>query len=617
MGTIVDITERKNTELSLQNRLKELETVNRLVTSVNINEGLQVMLQTFLDETLKTMMTEVGSVLLLNPESNKLEWVVTKGWFEKMKTTPISLDEGISGYVFTHAEPRIVGELKTDSELSNLIRENVPSNWGAAILPIQSSEGTIGVLFVAVQRPRVISQNQFRLLTIISQLVGNAIARVRLDEQLRFTNRELQNEVKQRAAMQDLLAAERDLLNTTLMSLSEGVITTNESGLVTFINKSAEQITGYSSSDALNQPLQKTFRMLDVETNQAVENIIETLYNLEKNRNDDFRLRIPTLLTGNNEKRLIGGSIASITNLNKVTTGHVLVFQDITVKQQLEAQSMLSQKMEAIGQMAAGIAHEINTPIQYVGDNLGFLNRAFIKINDILNYYQSNIQAHLENCFTQSDLEEIESRLDEKKIKRYVNEIPTAILEATEGIERVRKIVLAIREFSHPSQKEKSATDLNHGIETTITISRNEWKYYADMETELDPDLPLVNCQIDEINQVILNMIINASQAIQDKIKNTPDQKGKIRIKTRKGENDKVVITIADTGSGIPKTILGRIFDPFFTTKGVGKGTGQGLSMAHNIIVNKHSGVIKVDSEVGEGTTFTIELPIDAEKASQ
>ncbi len=166
-----------------------------------------------------------------------------------------------------------------------------------------------------------------------------------------------------------------------------------------------------------------------------------------------------------------------------------------------------------------------------------------------------------------------------------------------------------MREFSHPSEKGKNLAEINHGIETTVIISRNEWKYCAEMELNLDNELPLVFCQIDEINQVILNMIVNAAQAIQEKTPSGSEQKGKILISTRKWE-DKVLITVQDTGNGIPLEIRSRIFDPFFTTKGIGKGTGQGLSMAHNIIVNKHYGRISVDSDLGQGSTFTIELPI-------
>jgi signal transduction histidine kinase len=217
----------------------------------------------------------------------------------------------------------------------------------------------------------------------------------------------------------------------------------------------------------------------------------------------------------------------------------------------------------------------------------------------------------LKSPITQDDLDQLDELARQKKVSYYANEIPRAIEESLDGTERVRKIVLAMREFSHPSEKEKRFSDLNHGIETTSVISRNEWKYCAELVTDLDGDLPLVYCQIDEINQVVLNMIVNAAQAIQGKLPPRSEQKGKILIRTRKHGN-KVLITVQDTGCGIPPEIRARIFDPFFTTKGVGKGTGQGLSMAHNIIVKKHHGIIIVDSEPGQGTTFTIELPVGA-----
>lgn len=207
----------------------------------------------------------------------------------------------------------------------------------------------------------------------------------------------------------------------------------------------------------------------------------------------------------------------------------------------------------------------------------------------------------------------MEGQTDPRKVNLYIKEIPNAIEESLAGVERVRKIVLAMREFSHPSQKEKKLADINHGIETTVTISRNEWKYIAELDLELDPDLPLVNCQIDEINQVILNMIVNSSQAIQEVVDQSPGQKGRISIRTI-NKNDWICIIITDTGNGIPDTIKDRVFDPFFTTKGVGKGTGQGLYLAHNIIVNKHNGCISVESEAGKGTTFIIELPVNRQE---
>jgi signal transduction histidine kinase len=188
-------------------------------------------------------------------------------------------------------------------------------------------------------------------------------------------------------------------------------------------------------------------------------------------------------------------------------------------------------------------------------------------------------------------------------------EVPQAIQQSLQGIGRVTTIVRAMKEFSHPGSEEKSDTDLNRAIETTITVARNEWKYVAEVVTDFDPALPLVRCLPGEINQVILNLIVNAAHAIADVVENNGKSKGTITIRTR-SQGDRVEIRVSDTGTGIPETIRAKIFDPFFTTKGVGKGTGQGLAIAHSVIVDKHGGTISCETEVGKGTTFVIRLPL-------
>ncbi|MDF9408127.1 PAS domain S-box protein [Pelotomaculum isophthalicicum JI] len=293
--------------------------------------------------------------------------------------------------------------------------------------------------------------------------------------------------------------------------------------------------------------------------------------------------------------------------------GYVLLGTDITEQKRIESQLALSQKMESIGQLAAGIAHEINTPMQYIGDNTRFFKDTFRDILDMLEKYK-DILIKTEGGIVPVELIE-EMKVMEKKLdlEYLTEETPRAIEQSLEGIDRVRKLILAMKDFSHPGRSEKSLSDINKAIESTVTISRNEWKYVADLETILDPGLPLVFCAIDQINQAVLNMIVNAAQAIKEIVKEGPAQKGKITIETSYSKPF-IEITIRDTGKGIPQSIIHKIFDPFFTTKEVGKGTGQGLTISHDIIVNKHKGTIEVYSEVGKGTVFVIKLPVHSEE---
>jgi signal transduction histidine kinase len=191
-----------------------------------------------------------------------------------------------------------------------------------------------------------------------------------------------------------------------------------------------------------------------------------------------------------------------------------------------------------------------------------------------------------------------------------LEEIPKAIDQTLEGVTRVSTLVSAMKEFSHPGTKEKVSLDLNHAIECTITVARNEWRYVADMETDFDPSLPLVPCQPGEFNQVILNLIVNAAHAIADVVQKGGPEKGIIKVQT-KNYPEWVEIRIQDTGSGIPRNVQMRVFEPFFTTKEIGKGTGQGLAIARSVVVDKHGGSIHFETEEGKGTSFIIRLPHD------
>jgi signal transduction histidine kinase len=284
-------------------------------------------------------------------------------------------------------------------------------------------------------------------------------------------------------------------------------------------------------------------------------------------------------------------------------TGRKMVERE---RHQMEIQLRHAQKLESIGQLAAGIAHEINTPTQFIGDNLRFMQDAFLDLHRLLGLFNRLLEEARGQSFAQSITDEIEKTIQSVGLADLEKLIPQSTTQALSGVHRVVKIVQAMKDFSHPGTEGKVPLDINRAIESTLTVCRNEWKYVAELQTDFDPALALVPCLPGEFNQVILNIVVNAAHAILDKTKGKT--KGIIGVSTR-GQGDKVEIRISDTGTGIPEAALGRIFDPFFTTKEVGKGTGQGLAIARSVIVDKHHGEITFETEMGQGTTFVLRLP--------
>jgi signal transduction histidine kinase len=250
--------------------------------------------------------------------------------------------------------------------------------------------------------------------------------------------------------------------------------------------------------------------------------------------------------------------------------------EEAAAREHAESELRLAHKLQAVGQLAAGIAHEINTPIQYVGDSITFLSEAFDALlagdHDDLEYIRANA--------------------------------PAAFTRALDGIERVTKIVRAMKTFSHPDKSEQSPASLNEAIENTLVVAHNEYREVADVVTELGA-IPPVTCHVGEINQVVLNLVINAAHAIED-----TNRRGRITVRTYLDGADAVCIAISDTGGGVPETVRDRIFDPFFTTKVVGRGTGQGLALARTAVVDRHGGSLTFDTQLGEGTTFYVRLPV-------
>lgn len=287
----------------------------------------------------------------------------------------------------------------------------------------------------------------------------------------------------------------------------------------------------------------------------------------------------------------------------------VITARDITERHKRDVQICLNQKLESIGLLAAGIAHEINTPTQFISDNTRFLTEAFGKFDRLIKAYRDTLKVLAERAGTGGELTAISALEEECELEYYQGEVPRTLEQSLEGLGRVSKIVRSLKEFSHPGSPTRAPIDLNHAIENAIMVCRHEWKYVADVVTDFDPTLPLVPCLADEVNQAVLNLLINAGHAVADARKPGSDARGLIKVKTRHDESW-AIISISDTGVGIPEAIHERIFEPFFTTKAVGKGTGQGLPIVRSVIVGKHQGKVSFTSQVGKGTTFILQLPL-------
>ena len=415
--------------------------------------------------------------------------------------------------------------------------------------------------------------------------------------ELKNTNKQLQQQIDERNQFEE---QNRLLLEST----SDGIYAVDIDGICTVANPAAASMLGYDDpAELIGKNVHSLCHHTRADGSAYPEQECSLLHGYEKT----IRVDNETFWRSDGTSFPVECHASPIYQDKKVV-GSVISFTDVSQRRETESQLRHAQKLEAVGQLAAGIAHEINTPTQFVNNNTSFLGEAFEDYKELLAAYERIRRSAQTGDVSEDMLKATDELAEEMDIEFLNEEIPQAIKQSQEGLERIAKIVGAMKEFSHPGVNEKIPFDINKAIETTVNVSRNEWKYLCDLRTDLAPDLPHVPCLPDEINQVFLNLIVNASHAIADKVGNSRET-GVIRITTRQ-DGDWVEIAISDTGCGIPEKIQKRIFDPFFTTKEVGKGTGQGLAIVYSAVVDKHGGTITLDSKQGEGATFTIRLPI-------
>jgi two-component system, NtrC family, sensor kinase len=396
-----------------------------------------------------------------------------------------------------------------------------------------------------------------------------------------------------------LLRQEMSRIYAAVSGAKDGILLLSMDNKPFYVNKSFTTLLGYTMNELPAEIIATIVRAEDVGTDATHDG-------------DDTRIRQDEVIA-------LSGTVIPVEIRDWLVTGddgedlgRVYFLRDLRderrkadAEKMMEVRMRQAQKMEAIGQLAAGIAHEINNPIQFIGNNTSFLKDAFTDLTRIIETQRKALEkaGATEGI---AEVQQIEKQIDLDYIQ---TEVPQAITQTLDGIRRVSEIVKAMKDFSHPGSKNRQRTDLNKAVQDAILVARNEWKYNSDVTTELATDLPHPLCLANEINQVILNILVNAAHAISEAVAKGLRKRGIIKIKTE-ADKDNIRIIITDNGAGIPKTIQNRIFEPFFTTKEVGKGTGQGLAIAYDVVVRKHEGRLVFKSVENEGTAFTISIPL-------
>lgn len=383
-------------------------------------------------------------------------------------------------------------------------------------------------------------------------------------------------------------------------TMTHAVVIMDPAGIVTWANRGFTRLTGFGPWDSAGRSFTGLVRLggaddgptLDVGDALAAGRALAATVSLH--RKDGAR-------------RWADLDMHPVAGADGGAVAHVVVLTDATEREQTSTRLAHAERLATIGRLAAGVAHEIATPVQFVGDSVQFLRDAMTDLATVVAALQRVRQAVTDGAPAAEAAAAAVAAEDTADLEYLLENAPRAIESCVEGLDRVSAIVRSLKEFAHPQQSAMASADFNHIVQSTLTLARNEYKYVADLETDLGA-LPPVMCIAGSISQVVLNLVVNAAHAVGDVVK-ASGGKGRIAVSTcRDGED--VVLTVRDTGSGIADDVRPHIFEPFYTTKAVGKGTGQGLALAWSVVAGDHAGTIDAESAPGQGATFRVRLPI-------
>jgi len=554
------------------------EVLELALLNLPLNKILKRVLDTIFKNNRRGFL-EKGCVYLTQEQESKLHMVASSG-------LPL---EKVNQYKVLDVDQCLCGDAVHKNELRFQPHQSGQEFPGERhfCIPIIKDHRLLGALVLFIADDHEQSQDEIPFLTSISNTLSGIVSRWRTQDELRI----LSQAVEQSPA---------------------AILITDVSGRIYYVNQALLDTSGYQREDVIGKTpnIFKSGLTPAEDYNQLWDSIISgrvwrgVLCNQTK--------------TGEHiwEKT----TIVPIKNRNGKVLSYVGVKENITEskeqekeRERLENELRQAQKMEAVGQLAGGIAHEINTPTQYVSDNLMFLQDMWGSLSQLHEAFDKLLPLVEKQSQSTQLLAEIEELKDELDFDELSDDVEEALTDAVDGTQQISRIVKAMKDFSHPGQKEMVIVDVNRALTSTATVCKNEWKYVADMEFDLEASLPQIHCLAGELNQVFLNLIVNAAHAIEERNKaEQVTKKRLICVRTRqKGEC--VEISVEDQGKGVPSAIHDKIFNPFFTTKIVGKGTGQGLSISHDVIVNKHRGRIWFETEEGQGSIFKVLLPIENE----
>jgi PAS domain S-box-containing protein len=592
VGSHVDVTIQAEQEEALRVRASQQAAIAALGRDALVMTDLSAFLDEAVARVAKILHVRFCKILELQPDRQSLILRAGVGWNEGLvgSATVGAGSDSQAGYTLQVCKPVIVKELRTESRFHGppLLHDHRIVS-GASVV-IQSQDRPFGVLGAHTECQRDFTQDDVRFLESVAGLLANAIDRFRSRSDLQRQIERTKLAVREKAQI--------------LSSVEAFFIAVGQDGVVTEWTGRAESLFGIDAVNAVGRPLVT----LPIEWNWAeIQDVLGRAgASSMPARADIIRVMLP-----DQKERFLK---LTVSRLYLEQGDHVVIMgEDVTERLRLERELGQAQKLESIGTLAAGIAHEINTPTQFVGDNTRFVSDAVSPIIHILGRFQDLLNVARTGAVPESMVRELEEAGKAADLEYLTQEVPKALAQSIEGIDRIAHIVRAMKDFAHPDRGEKTLVDLGKAIESTATVSRNEWKYVADLVTDVEPGLPPIWCRPGEINQVLLNLIVNAAHAVGDVVAQQGG-KGTITVRAHRA-GEWVDIEVADTGTGIPESIRDKIFDPFFTTKDVGKGTGQGLAIVRSVIVEKHGGTLTCESTVGKGTTFVIRLPISSQPA--